>query len=118
MNKKALPHIAGMTFWEMLIVVVVIGLLAAIAIPNFVKARTTASKNICNSYCLPQLVEAKKRWAQDNKKQAGDTPAWGDLVGTDKYIKSMPACPAGGAYSLNNLATKPTCSIGGEGHTL
>jgi prepilin-type N-terminal cleavage/methylation domain-containing protein len=106
---------SGFTLVEIMIVVAIIGLLAAIAIPNFVKARTTAQKNACINN-LRQIDGAKEQWALENKKTATDSPVTTDLIGTDKYIKVDPSCPAAGTYTYNNMSTKPTCSI--TDHTL
>ena len=88
----------------------VIGLMAAIAIPNFVKARTTAQINACVNN-LRQIDSAKQLWAMEHKKEAADTPTAQDL---DAYIKtgfSTLKCPAGGTYRINAVGEKPTCSI-------
>jgi prepilin-type N-terminal cleavage/methylation domain-containing protein len=106
---------SGFTLVEIMIVVAIIGLLAAIAIPNFVKARTTAQTNACINN-LRQIDGAKEQWALENKKTSSDTPADSDLFGTDKYVKVKPSCPANGTYSLNAIGVKPTCS--GTGHSL
>ena len=106
---------SGFTLVEIMIVVAIIGLLAAIAIPNFVKARTTAQKNACINN-LRQIDGAKEQWALENKKVGTDAPVDTDLIGTDKYIKATPSCPANGSYTYNNMTTKPTCSVGD--HTL
>src|SRR5881398_148081 len=90
---------AGFTLVEIMIVVAIIGLLAAIAIPNFVKARTLSQRNACIAN-MKQIHGAKATWALENKKNSADVPADADLFGADKYIAKKPACPAGGNYVL------------------
>jgi prepilin-type N-terminal cleavage/methylation domain-containing protein len=106
---------SGFTLVEIMIVVAIIGLLAAIAIPNFIKARESSQKNACINN-LRQIDGAKQTWALENKKVATDTPVAGDLYGATLYIRQEPACPANGTYAIGNMNTRPTCTIGG--HTL
>src|SRR5881409_1143231 len=109
---------AGFTLVEIMIVVAIIALLAAIAIPNFVKARTASQKSACIAN-LKQMDGAKATWALEQKKTSTDTPVDSDLFGATLYIRQKPDCPANGTYVLGDVSTKPTCSIGtAEGHTL
>jgi prepilin-type N-terminal cleavage/methylation domain-containing protein len=106
----------GFTLVEIMIVVAIIGLLAAIAIPNFVKARATAQANACINN-LKQIDGAASQFALERGKKSGDSINYpGDLT---PYIKlnaagSIPGCPAGGAYSVSPVGSVPsvTCSLG------
>ncbi|HEX7471387.1 MAG TPA: type II secretion system protein [Verrucomicrobiae bacterium] len=105
---------SGFTLVEIMIVVAIIGLLAAIAIPNFVKARTTAQTNACINN-LRQIDGAKEQWALEKKKNDADACLSTDVA---PYIKgnAMPKCPASGTYAVNAIGTNPTCAK--TGHTL
>ncbi|MBI3879978.1 MAG: prepilin-type N-terminal cleavage/methylation domain-containing protein [Verrucomicrobia bacterium] len=98
---------AAFTLVEIMIVVAIIGLLASIAIPNFVKSRSQAQATVCINN-LRQVDGAKELWALETKAAATATPTATNL---DVYIKGgMPTCPVGSvAYSINDLATKPSC---------
>src|ERR1044071_464630 len=86
---------SGFTLVEIMIVVALIGLLAAIAIPNFVRARVSSRKSVCIAN-LKQLNDAKTTWGMEKNMKTTAKPDVTDLVGPDKYLKTKPSCPAGG----------------------
>ena len=97
----------GFTLIEIMIVVLIIGILLAIAIPNFMNARDTSRTKSCIAN-MKQIDTAKAQYAMDNSKNTGDTVTMDEL--TAKYIKAKPVCPSGtGDYVVGVIDTNPTC---------
>ena len=112
---------AGFTLVEIMIVVAIIGLLAAIAIPNFVRARTSSQTNACLNN-LRQIDGAIQQWALENKAA---TNAAVVAANVSPYLKALPVCPSAGAagtfatsYTLVDVATPPVCKIVPGTHVL
>jgi prepilin-type N-terminal cleavage/methylation domain-containing protein len=111
----------GFTLVEIMIVVAIIGLLAAIAIPNFVRARESAQTNACINN-LRQIDGAKQQWALETRQQGGATPVITDIddyLGRQAAQVTLMACPSGGAtastfatsYTINAVTNPPACQI-------
>jgi len=105
----------GFTLIEMLIVLGILGIILALAIPNFTRSRAEARKQLCIEN-LSQIESAKQLWGLENQKHAGSIPLSSDLIGPTSYIKIMPQCAGGGTYSFNGLGANATCTI--SGHSL
>ncbi|MGA2281229.1 MAG: type II secretion system protein [Verrucomicrobiota bacterium] len=114
-TSKASP-VAGFTLVEIMIVVAIIGVLAAIGIPSFLHARARSQATACINN-LRQIESAVQQVAIEKGLHVGDTINYPDDV--TSYIKlnsegSIPGCPAGGEYSVATVGTIPQalCSLG------
>ena len=127
MSKKTMPQKKNpsgrraFTLVEVMIVIAIIGLIASIAIPNFIRARQESQGTMCTGW-LERIGGAKIQVAFAENLREDETPTDEQLI---EYLDdvggsitavdgSTDLCPAAGTYSVNDISTDPTCSLAGE----
>jgi prepilin-type N-terminal cleavage/methylation domain-containing protein len=111
---KTVNRKQGFTLVEIMIVVALIGMLAAIAIPNLVKARSQSQVNACLNN-LRQIDNATQEWALETGKGPASGVIFSDI---QPYLKSEILCPSAGvgatfasSYTVSTVSNKPSCQI-------
>lgn len=103
----------GFTLVEIMLVILIIALIVAIALPNFLRARESAQTRSCLAN-LTQIEQAKDRVAADKSHPLGYAVTWDEIC--PSYLKFKPTCPAGSEYTINPIGTDATCPV--EEHVL
>jgi type II secretory pathway pseudopilin PulG len=95
-----------------MIVILIIGILVAVAVPQFLRARASSQQKSCLGN-LRQISDAKEVWAMEHQMEQGNPCTPGDLW--PEYIKggAFPVCPGGGTYGVGPVGSAPTCTLAG-----
>jgi type II secretory pathway pseudopilin PulG len=114
LHKKALRS-TGFTLVKIMIVVSIIGLLASLAVPGVLRARSRAQEITCIDN-LRQVDGAKQQWALENHGTSTDTPTASQIqpyLGRASGV--LPLCPSdptqtfATSYEINDMSTAPSC---------
>ena len=111
--------VKGFTLVEIMIVVAIIGIIIAIAVPGFIRARSQSRMRSCQEN-LTKIDGAKEQYALERNVGPGTSLAMSDLVASDGtgYIKTEPNEPSGGTYTVAAIGADPSCSTTYPGHSL
>lgn len=103
------------TLVEIMIVVLIIGILMTVAVPNFITARASSRRSSCVAN-LKEIDSLKEQFAMETRQEDGDPVTWANLVPT--FMKAQPGCPGGGSYTINPVGTNPDCTLSAIGHVI
>lgn len=110
----------GFTIIELLIVIAVIAVILAIAVPNYIRSREESHKNSC-MFNMRQINFAIDQWVIENGITTGTVPSGSDEEDIYAFLKgSRPRCPGGGIYTIHTVggAEQVTCSLSDKGHKI
>ena len=113
-NRLTSERRLGFTLIEIMIVVLIIGILLAIAFPNLANARETSRRRSCIAN-LRRIQWAKDSFLMENNMPISHTPTETDLYGPNSFLKYMPECNGGGTYTIGSGWDDPSCDYQGGG---
>jgi prepilin-type N-terminal cleavage/methylation domain-containing protein len=107
----------GFTLVEIMIVVSLVGLLAAMAVPSFLRSRNAAHRSTCINN-LKQIDSAIQQWATEYRKPQSARVDFSDV---SPYLKGAVVCPSGGisfsdSYTISTVADLPLCQKVPQSH--
>ena len=103
-------HEQGFTLIEVLAVVVVVGIIAAIALPRFLGVKSDAEAKACMGNQASINVQVERYYTVN-----GSWPAIAAITGsTDYFPDGAPTCPSSGTYTLSSTTHRVSCSVSGH----
>jgi prepilin-type N-terminal cleavage/methylation domain-containing protein len=106
----------GFSLLEIMVVVAIFSILLAIAVPNWVRARTMSQARAC-AHNMRSIQSAKEQYAMVNKLPAGSAVTFAQLV-TDRFLSVTPICPEGFNYTIGTIDQDPICQSGLPDHLI
>lgn len=96
----------GFTLFNLITALIIIGIIAAVALPRFLSARSKAETNLCKDKA--GFINAQ---IDKYKVSRGNWPASLNDLGTEHFPDGMPLCPSGGIYNIDEITHRVSCSV-------